>query len=488
VGDVPGRPPAARPTICPGRGARPAPSIRDTKGLKRRCDSLEKLMRLWLRAVLALLLLTVGSACGTARPGPQAGLGAPAPSRHVLSNGIPVIVQEHRASDVVAVQLWVRAGARDETDSEQGLAHFLEHMLFKGTPSRQPGFIEREVEGVGGRVNAGTSWDYTFYHTVLPASRAVAGIEMLADIVVNASLDAGLLEQEKHVVLEEMRRGEDTARGFLMKRLYSLAFEGHPYGRPVIGTPEIIRGLTRDTLAAFYRRQYVPEAFALIVVGAVDRDEVVHAAQANLGRLPLTSQARLAGAPPPAPRSRRVDVVRPGAYANLAMAWLAPRLDHADTPALDLLVTVLGGSRSSRLVEALRERLGIVSAISADLSALEQAGLIAVTARLEPAELARVESEILREIGRIREAGVTEDERRRAVTAAEADHEFSTETAEGRARALGRAETTWRLEGELGYLDRLRSVTGAQIQTVARRYLDPERYTRLALVPAAATR
>jgi zinc protease len=405
----------------------------------------------------------------------------------VLSNGIPVIVQEHRGSDVVALQLWVRAGARDETASELGLAHYLEHMLFKGTSSRPPGFIERDVEGVGGRINAGTSWDYTFYHTVLPARRAAAGIEMLSDIGVNASLDASLLEQEKQVVLEEMRRSDDTPRGFLMRRLYSMALEGHPYGRPVIGTPEIIRGLTRETLTGFYRRHYVPEAFSLIVVGAVDRDEILKTAQATLGRLPLSGQRRLPSSPSPPTTSRRAEITRPGAYAHLGMAWLAPRLDHADTPALDVLVTVLGGSRSSRLVTGLRERLGTVSAINTDFTALEQAGLVTVIARLEPADLARVEAEILQEIARVRDGGVTEAERRRAVTVAEADHEFATETAEGRARALGRAETTWRLEEELAYLGRVRSVTTAQIQAVARRYLDPERYTRLALVPPAAS-
>ena len=161
---------------------------------------------------------------------------------------MPVIIQEHRASDVVALQLWVRAGGRDEAAAELGLAHYLEHMLFKGTATRPPGFIERDVEGVGGRINAGTSWDYTFYHTVLPARQAVAGIEMLADVGVNASLEAELLEAEKQVVLEEMRLNEDSPRRFLVRQLFASAYEGHPYGRPVIGRPELITALSRDTL------------------------------------------------------------------------------------------------------------------------------------------------------------------------------------------------------------------------------------------------
>jgi zinc protease len=432
--------------------------------------------------VLLMLVTIAVAGCSGLRHGQVTSPPPATPTRVLLSNGIPVIVQE-RPGDVVAVQLWVRAGARDESAAELGLAHYLEHMLFKGTASRAPGFVEQDVERVGGRINAGTSWDYTFYHAVLPAARAAAGVEMLADIAVNASLDASLLEQEKHVVLEEMRRADDSPRGFMFRRLYSLALDGHPYGRPVIGAAPLIEGLTRETLVGFYRRHYVTEAFALVVVGAVSRDDVVRVAEATFGRLPRSGRRRLPTPPVPEAASRRADVERPGAYAHLGMAWLAPRVDHADTPALDLLATILGGSRSSRLVAALRERDGIVQTINAGFSAMEAAGLVTVTARLDRGDLVRAEAAIVREIERIRDDGVTEAERRRAVTAAEAEHEFSIESAEGRARAFGRAETIWQLEEELAYLGRVRAVTGPQIQGVARRYLDPARYARLALVP-----
>ena len=141
--------------------------------------------------VLAFLLLAIASACATGRSTPA----APIPSRHVLPNGVRVVIEEHRRSDVVALQLWVEAGGRDETSVEAGLAHYLEHMLFKGTTARPGGFIDREVEGVGGRMNAGTSLDYTYYHMLLPAPRALAGIETLADISVSASLDETQLER-----------------------------------------------------------------------------------------------------------------------------------------------------------------------------------------------------------------------------------------------------------------------------------------------------
>jgi len=407
------------------------------------------------------------------------------PVRYILPNGIPVIIQEHRAADVAALQLWVRAGARDEAQDELGLAHYLEHMLFKGTATRPPGFVEREVEAVGGRINAGTSWDYTFYHTVVPSRNTSSAIEMLADVAVNASLEEGLLEAEKQVVLEEMRLNEDNPRRFLVQQLFASAFEGHPYGRPVIGTSDLVRGLSRETLVGFYRRHYAPELFALVVVGAVKPEEVLRVARRTLGVLPRTGAGRLPPALPPGPRRVRSETTRPGTQAYLGMAWVAPRLDHADTPALDLLMSILGRTKASRLVASLRERQGLVSSIASSLNAMEGVGLVMITAQLEPEQLARAEAEILAEIQRVRDNGVTAIELKRAITAAEVDHEFSTETAEGRARAWGQAETIWRLEEEILYLERVRTVTAAQIQSVARRYLDPERYVRVALLPPA---
>lgn len=418
-----------------------------------------------------------------ARPTPAAG-----PIRQILANGIPVIVQEHRGSEVVALQLWVRCGARDEGAAELGLAHYLEHMVFRGTASRPGGFMERDVEAVGGRMNAGTSWDYTFYYVTLPAQRVVAGLETLADIAVNATLDADVLEKEKAVVLEEMRLNDDNGRRRLARHLYAELFDGHPYGRQVIGTPELIHALTRDNLTSFYRRHYVPEAFAVVVVGAVDPQRVLATAASTFGRLPRGGVARLPVAPLPAFRPQRQILTHPGVHAHLGMAWPTARLDHGDTPALDLLASILGRGRTSRLIQGLRERDGLVISIGASLAALEGAGGLMLTAELPATNVERAETQILAEIRRVRDAGVTDSEVRRAITAAEAEHEFETETADGRARVLGRAETTWTIDDEQAYLARVRSVTPAQVRAVARRYLDPDRYVQLTLLPSKAAR
>lgn len=442
-------------------------------------------MALMARAASALLALVLAGACSVAQTErPRAN--PPSPTRHILPNGVAIVVEPYQTTGVVALQLWVRAGGRDEASSELGLAHYLEHMLFKGTPTRPQGFVEREVESVGGRINAGTSLDYTFYHLLIPAARATAAVEMLADLSMNATLDASTLDREKQVVLDEMRLGEDNPRQELFRRLYALVFEGHPYGRPVIGRPELVRGLTRDTLNGFYRRHYVPEAFTLVVVGPVAPATILEVASRTFGRIPRGGVGRLPAAQAPPSHAARLDIERAGSQAHLAIGWPGPRLDHADTPAVDLLTAVLGQARSARLTRALRDRLGLVTSIGSRYSALEAAGVVAVTAQLPPANLEAAEAQIVREVRRIRDEGVGDVERRRAVTMAEARHVFARETVEGRAHAYGQAETIWRLEEEMAYLDRLRSVTPEQLRAAARRYLDPERYARVALGPGKA--
>jgi sulfoxide reductase heme-binding subunit YedZ len=199
--------------------------------------------------VLALVVLTgcVQSPGGLVNP-----VGGH-PTRTVLSNGVVLIVHEHRAAEVVALQLWMRVGGRDEAPQELGLSHYLEHMLFKGTPTRPPGSIDALIEGLGGQSNAYTSYDYTHYDVVLPAEHVRAGIELLADIAMNASFEQSELDAERKVVLEEMRLTEDNPDRFMLRRLYELAYMPHPYGRPILGTPQLIGGLTRERLRAYYK-------------------------------------------------------------------------------------------------------------------------------------------------------------------------------------------------------------------------------------------
>ena len=434
------------------------------------------------------LLLSALSGCVTVPSAPGSRAGLPAPIREVLPNGMRLIIQEHRAASTVAIHLWAGVGGRDEAIGERGFSHFAEHMLFKGTDTRPRGFVERDVEAVGGRTNAGTSNDYTFYYLLLPATRTRPGIALIADMVLNSVFDPAELGRERDVVFEEMRLNEDNPRSSLGRQLYSLLYQGHPYGRPVLGDTADLRGATRETLHGYYKRHYVPENMALVVVGPVDPAEVRAAAVAAFGALPGAGYARQPLSPPPALEGVRARAVeRPERQTQLGFAWLAPPLGHPDMAAVDVLGHILGGSRSSRLNQALREKARLVSGISGWYGALQGAGAVGVTAQLESADEEAVERAVLAEIRRIQTDGVTAEELARAITASEAEREFSRETVEGLALAYGRAEITWSLEAERGYVDRVRAVTRANVQEAARRYLT-ESYARLAFVPRGRTR
>jgi zinc protease len=433
---------------------------------------------------LAIALIFTG--CATVQPttAPAAG-----PKRELLPNGLVLITQEHRAAEVVALQLWVRVGGRDENASELGLSHYLEHMLFKGTPTRPPGSIDTLIEGLGGTSNAFTSYDYTHYDVVVPARALRPAVELVADIGVNASFPPKEIASEKAVVFEEMALVEDDPEKFAARRLGELAYSPHPYGRPILGTRDKIEALTREPLLAYYKKYYVPRNMALVVIGAATHAQVRAAVDATFGKLPGGEVTRPDLAPAPDLRGgRRADVSRPEQQAYLALGWRAASTSDPDTYAVDLLTYILGDSPSSRLNVAVRERDRLVFSIESNYIPSQQAGLVNVTARLDPGNLDHAEASIREVIRRVRDEGVTDAERDRAMITAESHYAFDIETAEGLARVYGQGETTWTLADELRYLERLRKVTPAEIQAVARKYLGDDNYARVRFLPRGGTR
>jgi zinc protease len=439
-----------------------------------------------LRAA-ALLALVCLAGCATAagrEPGALA-----KPTREVLANGVVVIVQEHRASPVVALQLWMRMGGRDEAANELGLAHYIEHMLFKGTPTRPPGSIDTMIEGFGGASNAYTSYDTTHYDFVVPVEHLRAGVELLADLATHASFPPDEIDNEKKVVFEEMNLLEDDPEKFLLRRLYEVSYSPHPYGRPLLGEREFIQKLTRPSLMQFYQKHFVPKDMVLVVVGATDAARVRPIVDATFGRiLAAPASPRATPAVATLDRTRRADVRRTEQQAYLGLAWKTAPTGSEDIYAVDLLTYIIGDSPSSRLNQVVREQLRLVANIEAGYGAFQQAGLVTVTARLDPGNLDRAEAAILDVIRKVRTEGVTEAERQRAVVTAESSYAFDIETAEGLAKSYGQAETTWTLDNELAYLTRLRGITAAQIQAVAQKYFGDDNYARVRFVPQGARR
>jgi zinc protease len=411
----------------------------------------------------------------------------PTPERARLPNGLTAILQPHDAAEVAAVQLWVRAGARDERPDEAGLSHFIEHLLFKGTPTRGPGVIDETISGLGGEMNAATSQDWTYFHVVLPAARLETALDILADAAQHAALDPVEVERERHVVLEEIRRAEDTPSAALWRVLSRGHFGGHAYGRPVLGTAESIAGVPHETIVDYFRRSYVPNNSTVVVAGSMPVVESLEAVTRVFGGWapsPLPTRPRLAPAPPGAPRRLREAKALHQTY--LGMAWSGVIPPDPDVYALDLATTVLGQGRSSRLTQALRERLGLVSGIGSSFYLQHDSGTIAVTARTTTARYPEIEAAVLAEVERLSEELVSEEEFARALTAVEAEHAFSGETAEGSAYTLGTADTVWTLEFELGYVDAVRRVTREDMRQAARRHLRRDRFTGAVVGPEAA--
>jgi zinc protease len=430
------------------------------------------------------------------RPGLEAGQSegrsteaavSPRPERVTLDNGLAVVLQPHEAADVAAVQLWVRAGARDERPDEAGLSHFIEHLLFKGTPTRGPGVIDETISGLGGEMNAATSQDWTYFHVVLPARRLETALDILADAARHAVFDPVEVERERHVVLEEIRRAEDTPTAALWRILTRAHFGDHAYGRPVLGSAESISGVPREKIVDYYRRSYVPNNATVVVAGSVPVARSLDAVRQAFGEWAsgaLPERPRLM--PDPIAGPRLVEASKALHQTYLGLAWPIPIPPDPDVYALDLVTSVLGQGRASRLVQSLRERLGLVSGIGSSIYLQHDAGMITVTARTTTARYPEIEAAVLTEVGRLSEELVTEAEFARAVTAVEADHAFGRETAEGVAYALGTADAVWTLEFELGYVDAVRRVTREAMRDAARRHLRRDRLTGAVIGAAPA--
>ena len=434
---------------------------------------------------MAAAVLVAGCAGSSARSGPAAvEADLPAPVRSVLRNGMRLIVQEHRAADIVAIYLFARVGTRYERPDQLGYAHFQEHMLFKGTDRFGPGYIDRVVEGLGGRSNAVTSFDYTTFYLILPTESTATGIQLLSDMAFRSNFAPEEIVREREVIFEEARIEQDNARSALVRQLYSMVFAGDLYGRPVLGTRETMMAATQERLRAFNRQYYTPENITLVVAGPVEPAAVRTMVDRSFGQVAARGYR-----PPSLPLPRplggptRRTVERPEQQAHLALGWQAPRSDDTNGDAVDLLTTILAGTESSRLARRLRDEERLVSSVTMSYAALVGGGIASLRADLEAKDVDRVEQIVLEEIAKIQESGPTEEERRLAVTKFESQHAFDTETSEGLAYAYGLADTTWNLDAELHYVDRLRRITREQIRDAARRYLSRTNYARLAFVP-----
>ncbi len=401
-----------------------------------------------------------------------------------LPNGLAVVLHETDTAPVAEFQLWARAGSADERDDERGLAHFHEHMLFKGTARRGLGEIAGEVEGAGGRINAYTSHDVTVYHATMPADAIATGIDVLCDAVLHSVFDPYEIGREIEVVLEEIRRSDDSPGSVLSNAVFDAAYAQHPYRYPILGTRESVAGFDRARVRRFYERWYAPDNLVAIAVGRFDRAEVQGAIRRVFaGRTP--SGARRERPPEPPQRELRSAVLaRPFERASVELSYPGVALSHPDAPYLDLVSFLLGSCESSRLVRAVKERDGLVERIDAWSYTPLDPGATAIDFETDAARVAEALEATVAEVERLRAHPVSADEIEKARINFLTSEHFERESVSGLAAKLGSFLVTGGgLEAEARYLEAVRTATPDDLLRVARAWWRPEALTVGVLLP-----
>jgi len=403
--------------------------------------------------------------------------------RTVLPNGLTVLVQEDRSAPVVAIVTHVKAGYFDETDEQQGIAHALEHMFFKGTNRRGVGDIAKETKASGGYLNAHTIYDHTSYYTVLPSSGFATGLDILADAYANSVIDADELAKEMEVIIQEAKRKSDSPSAVATETLYELLHDAHRMRRWRIGREPGLRSFTRDKMNAFYRNFYRPSNTILSISGDVDPADALRRVTGLYGGLEAAKPMRTPGPREPDHDGFRYrELAGDIAQSELVLGWRTPGTLDPDTPVLDVAAAILATGRASRLYRSVREKK-LASSVSAYDYTPTELGVFVVHAETEPETTAEAAGVIWDQLHQLRVGTAEEHELTRVRRIFEARWARRLETAEGRANYLAEWEALggWRM-GE-AYFRQFMSASADDVQRVARKYLAEERAAALVYRP-----
>ncbi|GAA4424009.1 pitrilysin family protein [Acidovorax lacteus] len=439
----------------------------------------------------------VVTAAAAANPAASASVAATGPQRFTLSNGMPLIVQTDRRAPTAVHMLWVRVGSMDEVDGTSGVAHVLEHMMFKGTKTLPPGEFSRRVAALGGRENAFTSRDYTGYYQQIPSNRLEDVMRLEADRFANSQWPDDEFRREIEVVKEERRlRTEDQPRALLAEQLFATTFVASPYRRPIVGWMSDLDAMTPEDVRAFYRTWYSPSNAAVVVAGDVDPQQVLAWAEKYYGRIPVHAlPERKPRTEPVQMGLRRIAVKAPAEQAYVAMAFRVPGLQRvtdlqdADRDALALMVlsAVLSGYDGARLERALSQgpqRVADAADSAAMVMGRGPALFVLTGVPAEGRNTTQVEAGLRAEIARIAREGVSEAELNRVKTQWIASQIYQRDSVQHQAQELG---IHWiqglPLDASERLLALLRDVTPAQVQQVAARYFGDDQLTVATLLP-----
>jgi zinc protease len=413
---------------------------------------------------------------------------APAIAQRELENGLTILVQSDFTAPVVSLQFWAATGSIHEGRwLGAGLSHLLEHLMFKGTPTRGNSAMAQQIHDLGGHLNAYTSFDRTVYHVDLPSDHALAALDILTDAMFNSTIPAEEYEKEMEVIRREFAMGRDNPDSEIGRLIFRTAFARHPYRHPVIGHLDLFNQLTREDVLRYYHERYAPQNLTLIVCGAIEPEAIFQYAGTALAKYPRRPMETVYLPDEPEqmqPRTLRHEFATQ--LTRIALAYPILGGEHPDTPALDLLATLAGGGRSSRLNQSCVEKLGLAEQLEAFAYAPTGHGLWGLEARCAPEKEEALLAEIRRQITALRQTAPGIAEVERAKRQSQLHHLHGQKTMSGKAASLGRG---WLYQRDplfnARYHQQIEKVTPEEILSVAQRYFLPEHEVLVSLVPHA---
>jgi zinc protease len=392
-----------------------------------------------------------------------------------LDNGLNVILKEDHSAPVASIQVWVKAGSANESEEEAGITHLIEHMIFKGTPTRKTGEIARSIESSGGEINAYTTFDRTVYYVEIDSDSFDTALDVLLDAVQHSIFDPTELAREKEVVLEEYRRSMDLPETQLSWAMLDLCYKKHPYKRPIIGYESSIKSITREDILEYIDKWYTADNMALVAVGDFDSDDALNKVRYHVRDFPKRKGQNPSRTIEPEQADPRILFLKTDVQQiYLDMSWHIPSLTHPHSPALDLLEIILGQGKSSRLYTSLKMERNLVRSIDAGSYPMADPGLFSVESTLNSENIKSALETIAGEITRITREPVAETELSKAKKIAESGYLSEMEEMKGQARTLAFFET---MMGDMykadEYLEQLKTLTATEIMNVAGLYLQP---------------
>lgn len=414
-----------------------------------------------------------------------------APTIRQLDNGLTIIA-EQMPVDAVNLNVWINVGSAKESDDINGMAHFLEHMVFKGTPNLKMGEFEHLIEERGAVTNAATSQDYTHYYITTAPKDFAELAPLQLDVVLNPSLENEAFEREKLVVLEEIRRSEDSPRRRTFYRSMEACFETLPYRRPVLGPGTVIENLRSQQMRDFHGAWYQPQSMTAAVVGNLPVEELIEIVTQGFAQHYDSREEYTKNTTPSVTPEQPFTTIARYEYtddtlqqARLVMGWRVPGMeDLAETYALDILAVILGQGKVSRLFRELREEKGLVNQIGVSNMTQTHQGVFYISAALPTENLAVVEQAIAQQIKDIQTKPIAAKDIERIRTQVANRFVFANERPSDRANLYGYYYSQLKdLAPALNYPQHIQAISAQDLQAAAQKYLNPKAYGIVTMKP-----